>query len=199
MVTDTAKDAVIRHRVLQNTAFNFISKLITLGAGFLLTPFVLHQLGVGHYGLWVLVGSVVAYSSLLDIGIAGAVVKYVAEYRTRGENEQAQSLVATALCLYSLIGLIVVALSVILSPILPSLFNVLPNERTMATALILLSGITVGISIPCTLPMAVLRGLQRFDLLNLISSTGTLLSLATVVAVLLLGGGVVSIVAVNIL
>src|SRR5262249_10213559 len=129
MVTDTAKDAIIRHRVLRSTALNFIGKLIGLGAAFLLTPFILHQLGAGHYGLWVLVGSVVAYGSLLDLGIAGAVIKYVAEYRTRGENEQAQSLVATALSLYCFIGLIAVALSAILAPIFLNLFNVLPNER----------------------------------------------------------------------
>ena len=198
MVTDAAKDAVIRHRVLQSTAFNFIGKLIALGTGFLLTPFILRQLGAGHYGLWVLVGSVAAYGSLLDLGIAGAVTKYVAEYRTRGENEQARSLVATALRLYCFLGLMAVVLSAILAPILLKLFNILPNDRAMATALVLLSGMTVGISIPCMLTMAILRGLQRFDLVNLISSTGTLLSLAAVVAILLLGGGVVSIVAVNI-
>jgi O-antigen/teichoic acid export membrane protein len=198
MAPDSAKDAVIRHRVLRSTAGNFIGKLITLGAGFLLTPFILHQLGAIHYGLWALVGSVVAYGSLLDLGIAGAVIKYVAEYRVTGEHDQAHSLVATALRLYSLLGLIAVALSAALAPIFPHLFNVLPHERAMVTALVLLSGISVGISIPCTLTTAVLRGLQRFDLVNLISSIGTLLSLMAIVAVLLLGGGILGVVAVNI-
>jgi len=198
MVTDTAKDEVIRHRVLRSTASNFIGKFVALGSAFLLTPFILNQLGAGNYGLWVLVGSVVAYGSLLDLGIAGAVIKYVAEYRAKGKNEQVQSLLATALRLYCFIGLIAVVLSAILAPLFLNLFDVVPNERAMATALVLLSGITVGISIPCTLTMAVLRGLQRFDLVNLISSTSALLGLAIVVAVLLLGGGIVSIVAVNI-
>jgi O-antigen/teichoic acid export membrane protein len=198
MATDPAKDAVIRHRILRSTASNFIGKLITLGAGFVLTPVILHQLGAIHYGLWALVGSVVAYGSLLDLGIAGAVIKYVAAYRATGENEQAHSLVATALRLYSLLGLIAVALSAVLAPIFPHLFNVLPHERAMATALVLLSGISVGISIPCTFSMSVLHGLQRFDLVNLIGSIGTLLSSAAIVAVLLLGGGVLGMVAVNI-
>jgi O-antigen/teichoic acid export membrane protein len=198
MVPNTAKDAVILHRVLRSTASNFIGKLITLGAGFLLTPVILHQLGAIHYGLWALVGSVVAYGSLLDLGIAGAVIKYVAAYRATGENEQAHSLVATALRLYSLLGLVAVAFSAVLAPIFPHLFNVLPHERALATALVLLSGISVGISIPCTLSIAVLRGLQRFDLVNLIGSIGTLLSLTAIVAVLRLGGGILGMVAVNI-
>jgi O-antigen/teichoic acid export membrane protein len=195
---DTAKDEVIRHRVLRSTASNFIGKLITLGAGFLLTPFILNQLGQGHYGMWVLVGSTVAYSSLLDLGIAGAVIKYVAEYRARGENEQAQTLIATAMRLYCFIGLIAVVLSAILAPIVLDLFNVLPHERATAATLVLLSGITVGISIPCSLTVAILRGLQRFDLINFISSVGTLISLGAVVAALLMGGGIVSMVAVNV-
>jgi len=184
--------------VLRSTTSNFIGKFVALGSAFLLTPFILNQLGAGNYGLWVLVGSVVAYGSLLDLGIAGAVIKHVAEYRAKGENEQVQSLLATALRLYCFIGLIVVVLSAILAPFFLNLFDVVPNERAMAKALVLLSGITVGISIPCTLTMAVLRGLQRFDLVNLISSTSALLGLAIVVAVLHLGGGIVSIVAVNI-
>ena len=198
MGIDPAKDAVIGYSVLRSTASNFIGKLITLGAAFLLTPFILNRLGAGDYGLWVLVGSVVAYGSLMDLGIAGTVIKYVAEYRARGETDQIQTLVATALRLYCFIGLIDVVLSATLAPIFLNIINVEPNERGMATAVVVLSGITVGISIPCTLPMAVLRGLQRFDLANLISSTSALLSLAAVVGALSLGGDIVSIVAVNI-
>src|SRR5215210_4950869 len=104
MVADTAqKDAVIRRRVLSGTLANYVGQFVTLGTGFVLTPFVLHQLGASSYGLWVLAGSVVAYGSLLDLGISTAVVKYVAEYRARGETEQAHGLVATALCLYTVL------------------------------------------------------------------------------------------------
>ena len=45
---------------------------------------------------------------------------------------------------------------------------------------------------------AVLRGLQRYDTINLINTAGTILSAAATVVVLLLGGGVLGLVGVSI-
>ena len=95
MVMDTAKNTLIRRRVVYSTASNYGAKIITLSIWFFLTPFILRQLGPSGYGLWIVVGSAVAYGTLLNIGISGAVIKYIAEHRARGENDQVQSLVAT--------------------------------------------------------------------------------------------------------
>lgn len=198
MGTDAEKDAVIRRRILLSTAINVAGKFITFGTWFLLTPFILDRLGAVSYGLWILVGSVVAYGSLLDLGVAGAVIKYIAEHHAKGEIASGRGLVATALCLYSVLGLIVIALSAAIASVLPYLFNVPSTERETATWLVLIMGFGIGISIPCVTPIAVLKGLQRFDLSGLISATGTLLSAAGIVVVLLLGGGVLGIAAVGI-
>lgn len=198
MATDAAKGAVIRGRVLRGTVSNYVGKFIAVGTWFFLTPFILHQLGASGYGLWVLVGSVVNYGALLDLGIASAVTKYVAEYLARGESHQARGLVATTLRLYSLLGLVVIVLSAAIAPIFPTLFNVSFDARATASWLVLLMGVTVGISIPCMTATAVLQGLQRYDVVNLIGIVGTLVSAAATVAVLLLGGGVLGMVAINI-
>ena len=198
MGIETGKDAGIRQRVLLSTVINFVGKSITFGTWFLLTPFILDRLGAVSYGLWILVGSVVAYGSLLDLGVAGAVIKYIAEHHAKGEIAGGRSLVATALCLYSLLGLTVMVLIAAIALVFPYLFNVPPEERATATWLVLIMGFGIGISIPCVTPIAVLKGLQRFDLSGLISVTGTLLSAAGIVVVLLLGGGVLAIATVGI-
>src|SRR5262249_5532016 len=144
------------------------------------------------------VGSVVAYGSLLDLGIMGAIIKYVAEYHAKGEIANARSLVATALCLYSVLGLTVVAISAAIAPVFPYLFNVPTDDRATAAWLVVLMGLGIGVSIPCATPVAVLKGLQRFDLANIVSVTGTLISAAGIIAILLLGGGVLGIAAVGI-
>jgi hypothetical protein len=51
-MTDAAKDAFIRRRVIVNTASNYVAKIMTLGIWFFLTPFLLRQLGASDYGLW---------------------------------------------------------------------------------------------------------------------------------------------------
>ena len=198
MAVDAEKDTVIHRHVLRSTATNYGAKLISLGTWFLLTPFILHHLGPSQYGLWVLVGSAVAYGTLLNLGISGAVIKYVAEYRARGENLQAHRLVATALCLYTGLGLVAGGLGLAIAPVFPDLFNIPPQDHATATRLVSLMGVGIGISIPCATTTGGSVGLQRFDLSNLISVIGTILSAAATVTVLLLGGGVLGMVAVSI-
>ena len=190
MAADQTNDVMAR-RALLNALSNYIAKLLSLGAWVLLTRFILQHLGANLFGLWVLVGSVTAYGSLFDFGIAAAITKYVAEFRARREAELARSLIATALCLYTGLGLAVVLLSAVIAPLFPRLFGIAPYQQATAVWLVLLSGIGVGLSIPCAAPAAVLRGLQRFDIINMLSIVGTLLSAAATVAMLFAGGGVV--------
>jgi O-antigen/teichoic acid export membrane protein len=198
MTPDSGKSRHIFNRVFYNTISNFAGNFVVLGLGFITTPFILSHLGTIHYGLWILVGSIVAYGSLLDLGIGGAVVKFTAEFRAKGDKQFINDIISTALWLYSTLGLIVIVLASILAPIFADIFKVSQAERMTATMLVLVSGISIGISIPCTLTSAVLKGLQRFDYANLVSSIGALLSLASIVAVLLGGLGVVWMAAVNI-
>lgn len=196
--TDAAKDAFIRRRVIVNTVSNYAAKVLTLGVWFFLTPFLLRQLGASDYGLWILIGSIAAYGSLLDFGIATAVTKYVAQFHAEGRIEQARSLVATTLWLYIGLGLLAVLLSAILAPIIPSLLNIPSDQQSTASWLMLLSGLGLGVSLPSATSIAVLRGLHRFDLSNLVGIFGmTLFTIATV-AVLLLGGGLLGMVAIGI-
>jgi O-antigen/teichoic acid export membrane protein len=198
MTTDAAKDAFIRRRVIVNTASNYVAQILTLGIWFFLTPFLLRQLGASDYGLWILIGSIAAYGSLLDFGITTAVTKYVAQFQAEGRIEQARSLVATTLWLYMGLGLLAIVLSAILAPLIPGLLNVPPGQQTTASWLMLLSGLGLGVSLPAATSIAVLRGLHRYDLANLVGIFGmTLFTMATVV-VLLMGGGLLGMVAVSI-
>ena len=181
----------MEQRVLYNTASNYAAQIVTIGLGLLLTPFLLHNLGPSAYGLWVLVSSVAGYGALLDFGIASAVVKYTSEYQARGEQAQADSLVATAVSLYLLLGLAAVLLGLVLAPLFPHLFSVPPGSEATASSLVLLAGINVGVAIPSAATTAILRGLHRFDLANLIGIAGTVLNALLTVAVVLAGGGLI--------
>src|SRR5919199_5088105 len=157
--------ALGRH-VMLSTVLNYAGKLIVIGTGLVTTPFILQHLGPTMYGLWAVVGSVVAYGNLLDLGITTAVVKYVAEYRARREAEQLEHLLATAVWVYGAIGLAIVGFGALLAPIFPFIFQVPVEDRATASRLVFISGAVVGLSLVCSIPPAVLRGLQRFDLLN---------------------------------
>jgi O-antigen/teichoic acid export membrane protein len=198
VATDSTKNVLIFQRVVRNILSNYAGAIISLGTGFFLTPFILHQLGPSDFGLWALVGTAMIYGSLLDFGIGGAVVKYVAEYSAKGEFKEARSLVATALCLYTALGLIIITVIAGIALFVPKIVDVPPDQGATFTWLMLLVGLKIGISIPCTTAMAVLRGLQRYDIANLINSVGTILSAVATLITLLLGGGVLGLMGVSI-
>jgi len=192
------RQTMTRHVILSSLS-NYVGKFINLTSWFILTPFILNQLGDRSYGLWALVGSVTAYGFLLNLGITEAVTKYVAEYRAKGEIEQASTIIASGLLLNTGLGLLLIFVSVLLAPFFANLFNVPAAEERTATWLFLLSGIGVGLAIPCGIVSAVLRGLQRFDLLNISGVLATLLTVGATVLVLLLHGGVIGLAIVGIM
>jgi O-antigen/teichoic acid export membrane protein len=193
----TGEEAVIQSRVWRGTASNQATNVLTLATGFFLTPFLLHQLGTESYGVWVLVGSIVAYGWLLDFGIGGAVTKYVAEYRVSGQVERLRRLVATALGLSVILGLVTAALAALLALVLPLLISSPTLDQSSLGWLVFLMGANVAVSIPCAIAGAVLLGLHRFDVANLISIAWLVLSTTAVVVVLLAGGDVTAMVAVQ--
>jgi O-antigen/teichoic acid export membrane protein len=198
MDDNAAHDQLIGRRVLWSTLTNYAAQIVTMGVGIVLTPFILHQLGASQYGLWVLVGSLVGYGSLLEFGIASAVTKYVAEHRALGDVAHAESLIATALVLYAGLCGLGIGLSIVAAVLVPAVFTIPPGQETTARNLVLVAGCGMAITLPCVLPTAILRGLRRFDLANLITITGTLASAVGTVVVLRSGYGVVTMTAVTI-
>src|SRR5688572_27957068 len=106
---------MIRDRLLAGTISHFTGKFTAMFIWYVLTPFVLDRLGPSGYALWVLMGAIASDGFLLDFGIGGAVVKYVAEHAACGEHQDARIIVASAVRLYSALALAAFGASVLLS------------------------------------------------------------------------------------
>lgn len=182
---------MIGRRLLRGAASNLAGKVVAFATSFLLTPFLVHALGADAYGLWVLVGSAFAYGTLLDLGIGGAVVKYVAEDRARGDDASANTLLATSLRIFLALGVLVAAAGVAAALLVPRWIDAPPALRPAVAPLVVLTGLHIGATLALT-PMAVaLQGLQRYDLYNAVGVVGTIATAGGMVLVVLAGGGVV--------
>ena len=195
MTTDPEGDSSLRRRTAVNTASNVGGTVFGLAVGFAVTPFILHRVGPTSYGLWMLAISLVSYGALLDFGVCNAVTKYVASYRRQGDVDSLRGVVATGLLALLVAGLIVLLATLVLAAIFPLAFNVSSGDEATSRWLVVLSGLTVAVTLPSGITLAVLRGLQRFDLVNLISTAGVVLNAGLAVCIVALGGGVVAIAA----
>lgn len=77
------------HSTSKKTAalFSYIYLGLNSVSSILLTPFLLKYLGVDEYGLYQMVYSVGHYILILDLGISTVMVRYISEYRARGDFE----------------------------------------------------------------------------------------------------------------
>jgi O-antigen/teichoic acid export membrane protein len=93
------------------------------------------------------------------------------------------------------IALLVTAVSVPFALVFPDLFGIAPEQQNDARWLVLLTGVTLAVKLPGLTAYSVLRGLQRFGVINIIAVSTAVAQAAAFVAVLLLGGGVVGLAA----
>ena len=195
MAVEPNKNAAIRRQVAVGTAANYAGRLINLGVWFVLTPIIVSHLKSTNYGLWALVASFVAYGSLADLGIASAVTKYVAEYRAHGDNETASELISTALWLYCALAVAVIAVAALIAPLVPDIIRVPANEHATTSWLVVITAVGVAVQLPSNCAIAVLRGLNRYDLINAIGTLAMLNLAVGIVVILVLGGKVLLITA----
>ncbi|GAV19884.1 polysaccharide biosynthesis protein [Mariprofundus micogutta] len=167
----------------RNGIFTLLQVLVTGGVYFFLYKYLLDSIGVDLLGVWSLVLVSVASARLSELGFASSVVKFVAKYRAKGNENKASEITETALVTVFSIILIVSILSYY--PLQVVLGFLIPQEK-VSYALILLpfALITLCINTVSGVMMAGLDGCQRMDIRNVLMMSGILINLGLVIILL---------------
>ena len=59
------------------------------------TPFFIHKLGPEHYGIWMLVNSIITSIGIFNVGIGDATIKFVSKYKAFEDNANLNRIVNT--------------------------------------------------------------------------------------------------------
>jgi O-antigen/teichoic acid export membrane protein len=184
----------VRH-IARNVLFNWFGTVADMAVGFFLAPFILHRLGNVAYGVWVLAISVVAYLSLLDLGMQSSVLRFVSKGHTKKDHEGASEAISAALWVRLQFSALALLLSAGLAAVFPLAFKVPAELASDARKAILLIGLTTAITLSVGVVGGVLSALNRYDLQNYVSLVHTAVRVIGVVAVLRSGHGIVAIAA----
>lgn len=189
---------------LQRSSVNMLSSAagyaVPMLVNFIATPLLLRALGEAAFGLQSLVGVIIGYLTLMDMGMAWPITKFLAEDRARHEGEAENRLLSTTLQLYAGIGLAgMIAIMLLADWLARSVFQIPADLVNQAVIVFRLAGIGFLGSIGLSWGSAVTMGLQRFDLncsvSVLLSTAGTLIGLGGVYA----GYGVVGYVLIRVI
>ncbi len=183
----SSRSSLIRNVVTNWGAFGF-SAIVN----FVLSPFIVRSLGATAYGAFVLANSLVGYLGLLDLGVRGAVTRYVARFHSAGQHDEASQLTAAALRVFGLAAIAAVLLSVVLA-VEVNRFSHVPQGVTTAIRIVaLIGGINIAVALIDGVLGGVIVGLQRFDYANGIEVSIAAVRALAVVTALNFGKGIVA-------
>ena len=73
-------------------------------------PMLLHYLTKDQYGIYQLMGSLIAYLSIMDFGLSNTTTRYLSQAYAVHDESRATNIINTSHALYSLIAVIIVIL-----------------------------------------------------------------------------------------
>lgn len=172
---------------------NWVGLLVLSASTVLLTPVMIHHLGVVDYGVWVLAGSFLDYYGLLDIGMRSAMFRYVSLFRGADVREEVDRTFNSALLVVAVTAVVICLLSVGLACLLPRFMTLRDASPQAFGWLLLLLGVSVGITFPMRMLATYISAHQRWDLFNAAGIASVITRTVAIIVVLKLGYGLLAV------
>jgi O-antigen/teichoic acid export membrane protein len=162
---------------------NGITYAVGIIVAFVQAPFLIGSLGDARYGTWALIGQVMGYYGLFDLGTRGAVGYFVARARA-GEDERAlREVAATAFWMLAGIAVIVLAIGSVLVGVFPTLFDVAPAVRSDALRALSIALLVTALTLPLDVFAAIVNGCRRAELITAAESVARVTVMLTLFAI----------------
>ena len=176
---------------------SYIAIGINIVTGLLYTPWMIHSIGKGYFGLYTLAMSVISLF-VFDFGLSSAVTRFVAKYLAEGKPEQANNCLGLVYKLYIYIDIILI---VVLSSVyffIPSIYQELtPDEIEKFKIVYIIAAVFSIISFPFIPVNGILTAHEKFIQLKGCDLFHKLFIVITMTCCLLMGYGLYALVSVN--
>lgn len=178
---------------------SYVNIIATIVVGLVYTPIMLRLLGQSEYGLYSLMGSLVGYLSVLDMGLGNTIVRYTAKNRADGTAEIEGKLNALFLFIYSIIGIVALGVGLVLYANIENLFGATLSmgEMHRARSMMLLLIFNVAVSFPLSIFSSIMQAYERFIFLRVTNILRVLLNPLLVLPFLYWGYGSVMMVVIS--
>lgn len=181
--------------VARNVSTRYLAIAAETVAGLVMLPFNLHHLGAAEYGLWMLLGSITMHFSVLDLGYAGALVKFMAQYRARRNARALNEIASTLFFVFTAIAVVAYGAVTVVAFNLDHLFRLTPDQAETGKWILLIIAVHVCMNFPFSVYGGVISGFQRYDQNNMVAIVSTVAVAIVNYVALRAGYGLVALVA----
>ncbi|MGP1907761.1 lipopolysaccharide biosynthesis protein [Metabacillus sp. JX24] len=160
---------------IKNVKIGIISSygilLLELAAGILFTPYVITSLGQSEYGIYSLIGALIASIAVLDFGFGNAVTRYVSQYLAEKKKEKIDRFISLSFYIYTALAFIVCLAGTVMYFWFDGIFGNSLSAEELNTAKLLLAVLLFNIFISFYIGAinAYIQAFERFPFINLIS------------------------------
>lgn len=186
----------MRNQLKMGAILSYINILAGLIIGLGYTPVMIRLLGQSEFGLYSLIGSLVAYLSVLDMGLGNTIVRYISKNRAIGGKKSESELNGLFLATYSVIGLITLIVGSILYFNVDNMFGATLSidQIERAKIMMILLIFNIAISFPLSVFASLMQAYERFIFLRIFNIISVLLKPIIALPFLFMGYGAVTLV-----
>lgn len=143
---------------------SYLNIILHAVIGFIYVPILLHYIGKSEYGLYQLIGSFIAYFSIMDFGLTAAVVRFYAKYKAINDKVGMENILAVAARGYGIIATILFIVGIVCYINLDIIFaaSMTIAELTTAKILFLLLLFNIVITLITMMFRAVINANEKF-------------------------------------
>lgn len=101
-------------QVKKGAILSYVSIALTNIIGLVLTPYIVKSLGNSEYGLYSLIGALVGYLTIMDLGLNNTIVRYVSKYRAEQDAMGERRFLGAVMMIYGVISMAVLVVGLVL-------------------------------------------------------------------------------------
>ena len=143
---------------------SYINILLQTIINFIYVPILLYYIGKSEYGLYQLIGSFIAYFSIMDFGLTAAVVRFYTKYKALNDKISMENVLAISVRCYTIITIILVFIGYICYLLIDNIFynSMTSEEITSAKNIFLLLLLNIVVTISTMIFRAIINAHEKF-------------------------------------
>lgn len=173
--------------IIINILSNWANFVLVIGISFFVSPILVKGLGDQSYGVWTLIISLTGYFTVLDFGINTAIVRFISKYFALKKQDKIIEIFSTSKLFFGCISFFVLILSFLFSIYFKSIFDISGFDRYYLAATFFIIGTDLALGLFFSVQLATLWALQKFHVVNIISSTVVIIKNIVIVIAILNG------------
>ena len=165
---------------------SYINILLQTLINFIYVPILLYYIGKSEYGLYQLIGSFIAYFSIMDFGLTAAVVRFYTKYKALNDKINMENVLAISSRCYVVITVILFIIGYICYLFMDDIFynSMTSSEISSAKDIFILLLLNIVVTISTMIFRAIINAHEKFLFLKGIETIQLVLQPILVVAIL---------------